>query len=408
MAAKMRQPGRALSISTFSSLCGGLFSCIVLVFAATELAKIALNFRSPEYFALAFFGISIITGVSGKSVIKGLMGGIIGLLFSTVGVDNFTGTYRLTFGSSFLKGGMNMIPVLIGVFALAQVFNTIETKYNEQPLTERVRIERVLPLRSDLKRIGPTILRSSILGTFIGSIPGTGGDIASWVGYNMAKRFSKHPEEFGNGCPEGIAGSEAANNAIAGGAFVPLLSLGIPGDAGTAVMLGALTMMGVTSGPTLFTDSPEKAYLIFIGLFVANIMMGIFGFSLIRVTGRVIDLPSKYLVPIILMFCITGTFALNHYLEEVFLMMIMGVIGFILIKLDFSMPPIILGLVLGALAEKNVRRSIDVLTSGETIWDHPIAIIFVLLGLLTLLSPMITAALKRRKNAKAAKAQDKA
>ena len=192
MAVVMRQPGRALSISTFSSLCGGLFSCVVLVFSSTALAKVALNFKSPEYFALAFFGISIITGVSGKSVIKGLMGGILGLLFSTVGVDNFTGTYRFTFGSSFLKGGLTMIPILIGVFALAQAIKTVEEKYNEVPHTEKVVIERIFPTKADLKRIWPTILRSSVLGTFIGAVPGTGGDIASWVGYNEAKRWSKH------------------------------------------------------------------------------------------------------------------------------------------------------------------------------------------------------------------------
>ena len=397
MANIQRQPGRALSISTFSSLCGGLFSCVVLVFGATMLAKVALNFKSPEFFALALFGISIITGVSGKSVIKGLMGGVLGLLFSVVGVDNFTGTYRFTFGSRFLKGGISMIPVLIGVFAFAQVLNTIETKYNEKPHEERVKIERILPMASDLKRIWPTILRSSVLGTFIGAVPGTGGDIASWVGYNMAKRFSKHPEEFGHGSPEGIAGSEAANNAIAGGAFVPLLSLGIPGDAGTAVMLGALTMMGITTGPLLFVDSPEQAYTLFIGLFIANVLMGIFGFALIRVTGRVIDVPNKYLVPLIMTFCITGTFALNHYREEVYLMLVMGVVGYILLKLDFSMPPIILGLILGAMAEKNARRGIDILNSGDTIWDHPIAIIFVLLSIASLFAPIISDARKKKK-----------
>lgn len=311
MSVQMRQPGRSLGISTFSSLCGGLFSCVVLVFGATYLAKVALNFKSPEYFALAFFGISIITSVSGKSVIKGLMGGILGLLFATVGVDNFTGTYRFTFGSSFLKGGLAMIPILIGVFAFAQVLKTIEEKYNEQPLHERVKIERVFPRKDDLKTIAPTVVRSSILGTFIGAVPGTGGDIASWVGYNMAKRFSKHPEKFGHGSPEGIAGSEAANNAIAGGAFVPLLALGIPGDAGTAVMMGALTMQGIVFGPSLFTEEPGKAYIVFIALFVANILMGICGFSMIRVFGKVIDVPNKYLVPVIMTFCITGTFALT-------------------------------------------------------------------------------------------------
>jgi putative tricarboxylic transport membrane protein len=397
MAVIKRQPGRALAISTFSSLCGGLFSCVVLVFGATALAKVALNFTSPEYFALAFFGISIITGVSGKSVVKGLMGGILGLLLSTVGVDNFTGTARFTFGSSFMRGGLAMVPILIGVFAFAQALKTIEEKYNEKPFKEKVTIERVLPMKEDLKRIGPTVLRSAVLGTFIGAVPGTGGDIASWVGYNEAKRWSKHKEEFGHGAPEGIAGSEAANNAIAGGAFVPLLALGIPGDAGTAVMLGALTMMGIVSGPLLFVESPEQAYTIFIGLFVANILMGIFGFLMIRVFGKVINIPNKYLVPVIVTFCITGTFALNRYLEEVFLMLIMGVIGYFLIKLEFSMPPVILGLVLGTLAEKNARRGLDILRSTDTIWNHPIAIAFVILGIISLMSPAISSLIKNRK-----------
>ena len=299
-----------------------------------------------------------------------------------------------------------MIPILIGVFAFAQVLKTIEEKYNEQPLHERVKIERVFPRKDDLKTIAPTVVRSSILGTFIGAVPGTGGDIASWVGYNMAKRFSKHPEKFGHGSPEGIAGSEAANNAIAGGAFVPLLALGIPGDAGTAVMMGALTMQGIVFGPSLFTEEPGKAYIVFIALFVANILMGICGFSMIRVFGKVIDVPNKYLVPVIMTFCITGTFALNHYLEEVFLMLIMGVIGFVLIKLDFAMPPIILGLVLGSLAEKNARRSIDLLGSSETIWQHPIAIIFIVLAIASLVSPAISATIKKRKAAKAAAAEE--
>ncbi|MGE4485115.1 MAG: tripartite tricarboxylate transporter permease [Oscillospiraceae bacterium] len=400
MAAKLRQPGRALGISTFSSLCGGVFSCIVLIFGATALSKVALHFESPEFFALAFFGISMITSVSGKSVIKGLMGGVFGLLLATVGADNFTGTYRFSFGLSFLKGGMSMVPVLIGVFAFTQALNIIETKYNEKKFQEKVKIERVFPTKADLKRIWTTIVRSSFLGTFIGAVPGTGGDIASWVGYNEAKRWSKHKEEFGKGSPEGIAGSEAANNAIAGGAFVPLLSLGIPGDAGTAVMLGALTMLGVTAGPLLFVDHTDKAYEIFIGLLLANLLMGLFGFLLIRVFGKVINIPAKYLNPIVLTFCIVGTFALNHYTQEVYLMLIMGILGYVLTKFDFPMPPIILGLVLGALAEKNMRRGMDLFASGESIWEHPIAIIFVVISLISLFAPIIIKLIKDKKKVK--------
>jgi len=404
MAVKLRQPGRALALSTFSSTCGGVFSCIVLIFGSTALAKVALSFKSPEFFSLALFGISIITCVSGKSVVKGLLGGAFGLLLATVGADNFTGTYRFCFGMSFLKGGMSMVPVLIGVFAFTQALNIIETMYNEKRPENPVKIETVFVPKDDMKRIWPTVLRSSILGTIIGAIPGTGGDIASWVGYNEAKRWTKHPEEFGHGSPEGIAGSEAANNAIAGGAFVPLLSLGIPGDAGTAVMMGALTMLGITGGPLLFVDHPDKVYEIFIGLLLANILMGVFGFMLIKVDGHVIDVPNKYLTPIVLTFCIVGTYALNHYTQEVYLMLVMGILGFLLTKFDFPMPPIILGLVLGGLAEKNMRRAVDLFATGESVWQHPIAIIFVVLSLLSLFSPAIMSAFKKRKAAKAGKA----
>ena len=397
MAVKMRQPGRALGIATFSSMFGGIFSCIVLIFGATYLSKVALLFQAPEFFTLAIFGISIITGVSGKSVFKGLMGGCLGLLLATVGADNFTGTYRFAFNNRFLKGGIALVPVLIGVFAFAQSMKLIETKWNEGKLNVLKKLERVFPTKDDMKVILPTVLRSSVLGTLIGAIPGTGGDIACWVGYNTAKQFSKHPEQFGKGNPEGIAASEAANNAIAGGAFVPLLSLGIPGDAGTAVMMGALTMLGITAGPLLFVEHPDKAYDIFIGLLLANVMMGTFGFLLARVYGKVIDVPNKYLNPVILTFCIVGTFALNHNIEEIYVMVIMGVIGYFLIKFEFPMPPIILGLVLGGMAEKNFRRMMDFFATGDSLANHPIAIAFLVLSVASVCSPLISKALAKRR-----------
>ena len=388
LASKKQQPGRALSICIFSSFCGGIFGSITLIFGATVLAQVALSFRSPEYFALALFGISILTGVSGKSVVKGCMGGLIGLLISTVGLDPFTAVNRFTFGTVFLTGGISLIPVLIGTFAFSQALSLIETSYNEVPNNINLKIERVLPSKADMKLIAPTILRSSVIGAIIGAIPGTGGDISSWVGYNEAKRWSKHKEDFGNGAPEGIAGSEAANNATVGGALVPLLSLGIPGDAGAALLLATITMMGILPGPTLFTETPVQAYIVFCSFLVANLFMGLFGFLMIRPSSKIILVPNKYIVPVILTFCITGTYAVNRSLEEVFVMLIAGVIGFILIKLDFAMAPITLGLVLGNLAESNARRGLDLLSSGDSLFNHPIAIVFILLSCLSLLSPV--------------------
>lgn len=399
LAVKRQQPGRALGLCIFSSLIGGILGCVALILGASYLAKVALNFRSPEYFALALFGISILTGVSGKSVVKGFMGGLIGLFVSTIGLDPFTAVRRFTFGSLFLTGGISLIPVLIGTFAFSQALSLVETTYNEERKHVDARIDHVFPSKADLKLIFPTILRSSAIGILIGSVPGTGGDISSWIGYNEAKRWSKHPEDFGNGAPEGIAGSEAANNATIGGALVPLLSLGIPGDAGAALLLATITMMGILPGPTLFTESPVQAYLVFVSLLVANVLMGIFGFALIRPASKIILVPNKYITAIIMAFCITGTYAVNRSIEEVYVMLIAGVIGFILIKLDFAMAPITLGLVLGNLAESNARRGIDLFASGNTIWDHPIALVFIVLSIISLCSPLILGWMKRRKNA---------
>jgi len=396
LAVKKQQPGRALSICIFSSICGGIFGSISLIFGATYLSKVALSFQSPEYFALAVFGISILTGVSGKSVIKGCMGGLLGLLISTVGLDPFTGVKRFTFGTVFLTGGISLIPVLIGTFAFSQVLCLIETTYNETPKKIDLKIERIFPSKADMKMIAPTILRSSIIGALIGAIPGTGGDISSWLGYHEAKRWSKHKEDFGHGAIEGIAGPEAANNATVGGALVPLLSLGIPGDAGAALLLATITMMGILPGPALLTDSPVQAYVVFCSFFVANILMGIFAFMMIRPSSKVILIPNKYIVPVILIFCIAGTYAVNRSFEEVIVMLIAGIIGFVLIKLDFAMAPVTLGLVLGSLAESNVRRGVDLLSSGSSILDHPIAIIFIFLSCMSLLSPLGTQLIKRR------------
>lgn len=399
LAIKKQQPGRSLGISIFSSLCGGIFGCICLMMGANYLAKVALNFRSPEYFALALFGISILTGVSGKSVVKGFMGGLIGLLISTVGLDPFTAVHRFTFGNLFLTGGISLIPVLIGTFAFSQALSLIETTYNEKVEKKKFNIDHTFPSKEDRKLIRPTIIRSSIIGVLIGAIPGTGGDISSWIGYNEAKRWSKHKEDFGNGAPEGIAGSEAANNATIGGALVPLLSLGIPGDAGAALLLATITMMGIIPGPTLFTNSPVQAYVVFVSLLVANILMGIFGFLLIRPASKIILVPNKYIVPIIMGFCITGTYAINRSIEEVYVMLISGIIGYLLIKLDFTMAPVTLGLVLGNLAESNARRGIDLLSSGNTIWDHPIAVVFFVLSAISLLSPIIVQRIKKWRGA---------
>ena len=277
MAVELRQPGRALGLSTTASAFGGIFSTICLIICAPLLAKISLQFSKPEYFALAVFGLSIITSVSSGNVLKGIMGGIIGLFLATVGIDAMSGAIRFTLDTTYLLGGVSFIPILIGVFALAQMLQSVEDCWQKSQLKQHVTIHKVLPSMADLKRCFVTMLRSSAIGTFIGCIPGTGGDIASFVSYDQAKRWSKHSENFGHGEPEGVAAPEAGNNAVSGGAFIPVLTLGIPGDGATAIMMGALMVQGLQPGPLLFIEKAPDVYAIFIGLLLANIIMACMG-----------------------------------------------------------------------------------------------------------------------------------
>lgn len=398
MATKLGQPGRALSISTMASTFGGIFSAVMLLWTAPMLSKVALKFGAPEYFALAMFGLSMVTSISSKNVVKGLIGAVLGLMMATIGMDSLTGASRFTFHTVYLTGGIPMVPTLIALYAFSQGLANIEEGVGNQHVRSKTKLTQILPSWSDVKSTFTTILRSSIIGTLIGAIPGTGGDIASWVGYNEAKRWSKHPEKFGQGAPEGIAAPESANNAISGGALIPLLTLGIPGDAGTAVMLGALMMQGVVPGPTLFTEQTTTVYIIIVGLFLANICMCLLGYCGIRMFAKIGNVSNTYLTPIVFVFCVVGTYALNNNIMDIFLMMIMGGISFLLIKCGFPMPPIILGLILGNLAEKNLQRSL-ILSDGSIsiFFSHPISMVLILISAASLIWPIIHPILKKKK-----------
>lgn len=397
MAIKKGQPGRALGLSTMASTFGGLFSAVMLLWTAPLLSKFAMKFTPPEYFAMAVFGLSIVTSVSNKNLLKGLLSAVIGLLLATIGIDSIAGTTRFTFGTIYLTGGISFIPVLIGLFAFSQGLITTEENFGKLMKKVTPKIKRTIPTMEDVKRVFPTMLRSSVIGTVIGAIPGTGGDIASWVSYNEAKRWSKHPEEFGNGAPEGIAAPEAANNAISGGALIPLLTIGIPGDSGTAVMLGALMMQGIIPGPLLFTEQTDKVYLIIVGLFLANIFMGLLGFAGIRLFSKIVAIPDVILTPMIFIFCFVGTFAMNHNISDIFLMIIAGILGYFMLKMDFCVPPLILGLILGRTLESNLRRSL-VLSDGSPIifLQRPIALVLLIAAFLSLIYPLVLPYLRKR------------
>lgn len=395
MATKLGQPGRALGLSTFGSTFGGIFSAICLIIFSPLLAKVALQFSKPEYFALAVFGISIITSVSSGSIIKGIMGGVIGLLVATIGIDGLSGKLRFTFGSTYLLGGVSFVPVLIGLFAFSQVLQSVEDAYKEPYEKHDVKIKRVFPTMEDIKRVMVTLIRSSFIGTFIGCVPGTGGDIASFVSYDQAKRRSKYKDNFGNGEPEGIVAPEAGNNAVSGGAMIPMLTLGIPGDGATAIMLGALMVQGMQPGPLLFREQASSVYAIFIGLLLANLVMGFFGFSLIRLFVKVINIPKEILLPIIFVLTFVGAYAYNNSLTDVFVMVFCGILGYFLNKAQFSMSAVVIGIILGSMAEANFRGALMMSDGNMGVFvTRPICAVFLLLALISLFSPILGPKLK--------------
>lgn len=390
MATKLKQPGRALGLSTMASTFGGIFSTICLILLAPQLAKVALQFSKPEYFALAIFGLSIITSVSSGSVIKGIMGGLFGLFLATVGIDDMSGSIRFTLDTTYFLGGVSFIPVLIGVFAFAQVLSSIEDYYHTEKTDPIKFVDKVLPSWADFKRVFATLIRSSAIGTFIGCVPGTGGDIASFVSYDQAKRWSKNSANFGNGEPEGVAAPEAGNNAVSGGAFIPVLTLGIPGDGATAIMMGALMVQGLQPGPLLFVEKAPDVYAIFIGLLLANVIMGIMGFSLIRLFAKVVNVPVHILLPIIVMMTFVGTYSYNNSINDVYLMVASGFVGYFLNKLGFSMSAIIIGIILGSMAEQNFVGSL-IMSDGNfnIFFTRPICLFFLVAAALSLLSPVL-------------------
>ena len=353
--AKRGEAGRALGIATFSSVTGGVFSLIVFIFAAPLLADVALQFRPPEYFALAVFALSMLASISGKSSLRNLISGAFGVLLGTVGIHLTTGVERFTFGFYELTDGISFIPVLIGLFALGELLNqsqTLQVRY------ERVRARVMkLPSREDLRRVWWTVVRSSGLGTFIGILPAEGATVAAIMGYNEAKRWSKNKDQFGTGCPEGIAGPEAANNAATGGAMVPTLALGIPGSATTALILAALIMHGFRPGPYLVRETPEFIYAIFGAMLIANFMFLGIGLVGVKLFSQITLIPRTILWPAVFVFSMIGAYAGAASIFDVWVMIVSGLVGFIMLRHSFGLAPLVMGLILGRLVEESFSQS---------------------------------------------------
>jgi putative tricarboxylic transport membrane protein len=399
--AQKGEAGKALGVGLLCSLLGGLFSCVILILLAPPLANFALEFGPAEYFALSVLGLSCISSLGAKSQTKAIISALLGLLFATVGIDQITGMQRFTFGTGMLQGGINFIPAVIGLFAAAEVYNQISQKrYEIGIVTDKEKTKKVkvkLPSISELWPIKWSMLRSAIVGTWIGILPGVGATTAAIVGYATAVRFSKHPEKFGTGIIEGVAAPETANNAATGGAMVPLLALGIPGSATTAIMIGAFYLHGLQIGPMFLQQHKPLAYTIFAGMTLANVIFFILGFFAIKAFAKVLELKYPYLAANILAFCGVGAVAMGD-IYGMKMMFIFAILGFFMEKYGYPVAPIVLGLVLGPIAEPGLRRAL--LIADYDVWlvlTRPITAFLLILSIFSLLTPLLRNLFSRRK-----------
>ncbi len=402
--AKKGEAGKALSVAMFSSFCGGVIGALIMTFLSPMVAKVAMKFTSAEMLMLAVFGLSVIISISGKSIAKGLISAFFGMLLCTVGVDPTYSRQRFTFGVKSLKGGLSFIPVLIGLFAIAEVIAGVERiiagrESAQEKSTEK--ITRVLPDGKTMRQIAPNILSGGIIGTFIGAIPGAGGDIAVFVSYAFNKGISKHPEKWGTGIPNGVASTESANNGCSGGAMIPLLSLGVPGDSVTAILLGAFIMKGITPGPMMYVSELPTVYKVFAALMLANLCMLVVGCLGVRIFAKIVSLEKKVLYPIILIISLLGAFSINKNVFDVGVCVVFGVIGWLMNKYEFPLSPILLALILGPMCEQNFVRFMD-LNGGNfgAILNYPIAIGFFVVAV----AVVIVSLLNQRKINKTEKA----
>ena len=390
--------GKALGTAVIASFWGGLLSCISLYFFSPTLAKLAMAFGSPEYFWLSIFGLTIIAGVSTNSMLKGLLSGALGLLLSTIGMDPMNGVFRFTFGSASLYEGLPFTATLIGLFSMSQVLVLADHKIRKTG--DLVDFDdRVMLSRKEMKQIRPTIIRSWIIGNIIGILPGAGASIASFMGYNEARRASKHKEEFGHGSIEGIAGSEAANNAVTGGSLIPTLTLGIPGESVTAVMMGGLLIQNMQPGPDLFTKYSGVTYTFFAGFVLVQFFMLVLGLLGCKLFAKISRVSDAILIPVVFALSVVGSYAIRNSMMDVVIMFIFGIIGYLVKILDLNPAAIVLALILGPIGEKGLRRSL-LLTNGDPsiLFSTPVCWVLIILCVSSIFSPILMKRIENKYN----------
>lgn len=388
--AKKGEAYRALQMALYASTIGGVISCVALMFFAPILASAALKFSYAEYFALGVFGLSVVAGLSNGNIFKGLLSCVIGLFIGCMGMDPISGYPRLTFGVTAFLGGFQLIPVLIGIFAMAELIKQCADKAQKGDEQDEVLAVSGKGLtKEDWKRCISPIIKGSLIGTFIGAVPATGGGTAAFLSYGEQRRATKDPE-YGNGSIEGVAASESANNGATGGTFIPMLTLGIPGDSVTAVMMGALIIQGLTPGPSLFTDHADTINGIYVSLMIANIFMLAMGQIGLRWFYKVCLIPKEILQPIIFGLCCIGAYAATSNMFDVGVMVFFGVFGYVLLRLGVPMTPILLGLILGDITEANLRRGM-IPTNGDffAFINRPICLVILAFAVFSVLFTVI-------------------
>lgn len=383
--------GRALGLAISASAFGGVFAVFVMLLLAPPLSDFALTIQSAEYFALTFLGIAVISSLGSKSVVKALASGLIGLFIATIGVDPISATERFTFGTIELMNGIDYISIMIGAFALGEVFSQITSSGNDKKLKMSKSPKMTAFKIKEFFVHKWVALRSAIIGTVIGILPGTGGSIASFVGYGVAERTSKKADEFGKGSEEGLVAPETSNNAAAGGAMIPTLILGIPGSPTTAIILAALILQGLQPGPQLLSDQPILLYAVFFAMLTASILTLIAGRYGVKSFGMLLRLPYGILATFIIMLSLVGSFAVENNTINIWIMLLFGVIGYFMKKYDYSVAALILGLVLGPMMEEALRRQL-LITDGNylSFITSPISAIILLIAVIAMALPFIT------------------
>lgn len=399
--AQAGKAGKAITVALVSSVLGGIVSGLCLMFISPLLAKFALQFQAPEYFALALFGLTLIADAS-SNFIKGLITGFLGLLMGCVGVDVITGSSRFTFGSTMLSGGIGVLPLLVGLFAMSHVMTEVSNK------TKGVRQDKDYGsfrlTKEEWKLIIMPMLVATIVGFVVGIAPGAGGAIACILGYEMSKKVAKHPELYGKGSIEGLAAAECANNATTGGDMIPLITLGVPGDAVTAVMLGAFMLVGIKPGPALFTDHGNEMQTFFIAFILMQFVILILGAMGTKLWIKILDIPKTILMPLVLLFCFLGAYALAGSTRDAIFALVFAALGFFMKKFDFPAPPMILGLILGPMAEQNLNRMLMIHENCFVLFTRPISAVLMIICIFTVVwstTGNLRKRLKEKKNIEA-------